>query len=218
MHHELLLKPFHPSLEDSNTVAAELLQTAHCLFWSLLSIEVRLRVELVGIADYLFFNAFGRKILMRERQVLSFYFCSSKASSRMSLCNTGMTRQSFATKYFCPQKAVTDVGLCTITEDGRSINSSNADVMQHCRFPEERLVGSQFRVLPCYKQGSSSYVSAMAQQHLLQCLVTFAILMNQVIYHNLAQSYEEIKKEERRIKNYFISLQPFWGDKVILNS
>ena len=44
------------------------------------------------------------------------------------------------TKYLRTQDAVTDVRLRPVAEDGRCINFRDANVVQHGRFPKERLV------------------------------------------------------------------------------
>ncbi len=173
-----LLKPFHPSLEDCYAITTELLQTAHGLLWRFLYVKVGLGVELVGIADDLLLDALRRKILMGKRQVLPHYLGGSEAGACVPLCHSGMTGKAFAAQDFPTQKTMTDVWLRTIAIDAWSIDTNNANVVQHGSFPEERLVSFQLRMSLSNLQGSSRHIRAMLEQYLLQRLVAFAILVD----------------------------------------
>ena len=177
MRYELLFKPLHPSLEDCHAIATKLLQAAHGLLWRFLYVKVRLGVELVGIADDLLLDALRRKVLMRQRQVLTFYLSSSESGSCVPFCHSGMTGKALAAQDFPTQKAVTDVGLCAVTIDARSIDPNDADIMQHGSFPKERLVSFQLGMSLCNLQRPSRHITTMLEQHLLQRLIALAILM-----------------------------------------
>ena len=120
---------------------------------------------------------------MRQGQVLVHYLAGSKPCTCVTFSYPGMTGQAFTSKNFCPKDTVPDIRLRAETMDGRRISANTPDVVQHSRLPEERLVSTQFGVRLGYLQRSPRHVLAVPEQHLLQQLIAFAILMNQLVYH-----------------------------------
>lgn len=85
-------KAYHPCSEDVHPLAAELLQTAYCLFEGFLFAKVCFGVEFVGKADDLFLYALRIEVLVGQREVLFFYGSSREPCASMSFCDSSMQR------------------------------------------------------------------------------------------------------------------------------
>ena len=143
--------------EALQAFSAELGEAALCLFRSLLTVEMRLGVELVGIAYQLLFKRFGQKVMMRQRQVMRHYLTLRQSGTGMTLANTGMTRQSFTAKHLRPNHTMTYVRLCAVAFYAWSIGTYDADIVEHGSLFKKLPVEPQFRMSVGYTKSLASH-------------------------------------------------------------
>ena len=99
------------------------LQHSAHLFW------LRFRIKLIRITDDLLFQ----RLWLKAR----------KARSCMAFTNTGMSLVALCSEQFATNLSMTDVRLRTITMDGRSVTTEDAQIMQHGSLFQELYVNGQ---------------------------------------------------------------------------
>jgi hypothetical protein len=154
----LSLEHSRPFEELQYTFVTKLLQQLGSLSDSQHTFHSRLRIELIGIADNLFFQRLRCEILMGQGQLLAFYLLQRQSRSRMSLSHTGMTGKTLLTQYLATDDPVTDIWFRTATTDAGGITAEDADVVQHGCFLQELHIDGQFPMRPCNQQTAVSHL------------------------------------------------------------
>ena len=154
----LSLEHSRPLEELQYTFVTKLLQQLGSLSDSQHAFHSRFGIELIGIADNLFFQRLRCEILMGQGQLLAFYLLQRQSRSRMSLGHTGMTGKPLLTQYLATDDPVTDIWFRTVTTDAGGITAEDADVVQHGCFLQELHIDGQFPMRPCNQQTAVSHL------------------------------------------------------------
>lgn len=135
--------PRHKSLKP---FIAELCKTSLCFFKCFLTVRVSLGIELVGIANNLFFQCHWQEVLMWQRKMLFDYFFLCQASACMPFTDTHVRfhvtychhvdlcflyETSIIIQQICTNDAVADVWLFAEALYAGRITTTDADVMKH---------------------------------------------------------------------------------------
>ena len=129
----LLLKKTAHFAETLYCVASELGKTLFRLLHCLLSVEVCLREELVGIAYQFLLHCLRHKTCVRQRQVLFHYVVECESGSGVAFAYSCIIlRQTLFSKYFGTAHAVSDVRFGAVAFYSWCICEHDAYVVKHC--------------------------------------------------------------------------------------
>ena len=101
----------HPAFKRT---VSELCHLMAYMFDACYTLGVRLREELVGIADDLLLDSLRQKILGRQRQAFQQYLCAAQSAAGVPFSHTGMTGQSFLAQYLRADESVADIRLISV--------------------------------------------------------------------------------------------------------
>lgn len=118
-----------PCLEACQALLSELGEALLGLFLGLYLLQIRLAIELVGIANDLLLRRFGQEILVREGQVLRGDVVERQSGACVALAHSGVAFVALASQEFGSDAAVADVGFRAMAGNAWRIATEDADVV-----------------------------------------------------------------------------------------
>ena len=183
-------------VEADNAGFSEFQEALAGLLWGFLAIEASLGEELVGKADDLFLDGFGKEILMRKWQVLTDNLVEGEACACVSFADTGNGFETFLTHETCTQDAVTDIRFGAKALDTRCIGEEDADVVQHGRLLHQLTVCMEFGVGIDDGERFTGDALAMNNEDVAQRVLLWIVFLDDFVVIHGAKIRKKVKSEE----------------------
>lgn len=155
-----------PFVEAGDGVGAVFPDGGTDFFEGELDVDVGFGVELVCVADDLFFDGSRGIVLQRNRPVVLADFVEREACAGVSLCHLCMTREALTTEKFGSEIAVLDVMMRAEAVDFGRVAEDNADVVQHGCLCDKLAVCAQFGMVVADTQGAVTYLRRVREENM----------------------------------------------------